>query len=871
MIKFFIYLQIFLLVNTFELYCKDYFIWEQLPDLPPISGQQEPLGVAGAFIGVHNNALIIAGGTNFNKPFWNQPKVWHDNIWVLVKDKNKNYHWVDGGHLDKAIAYGASVSTDFGVICLGGNNGTETFSDVFLLKWNAATGYVEKEILPRLPKPCAFSSATIIGTVVYVAGGTYNSNLESAMNNFWSLDLSKKGSDEFYWKELPSWPGPPRAFNITVAQHNGVEDCVYVISGRWKKKNGQVEFLKDVFEFSPSRYFQNKKNQNPWQRRTNIPVCVMAGPGIAVGQSHIFILGGDDGSLFHLTDSLKEKHPGFPKQAWAYHTITDTWISLGSLPANHVTTRAVFWDDAIVIPSGEVRPRVRTPNIWKASFQKSTVHFGAANFIVLILYLCILIAIGVFFSYRNKNTDDFFRGGKRVPWWVAGCSIFATMLSSITYIAIPAKAYATDWTFFLVNMAIIAIAPFIIYFILPFFRYIDATSAYEYLEKRFNLAARLFASTSFILFQIGRMAIVIFLPALALATITPMSVESCIFIIGVLSIIYCTLGGLEAVVWTDTIQTFVLLGGVLFSFVFILLNINDGISGFFSTAIMEHKFHLINWDWGINSFSTTALWVVVLGGLGQQLVTGSSDQAVIQRYMSVSDEKRAAKAIWTNAAFTFPASILFFGVGTALYVFYKHHPEKLDPTFQIDAVFPLFIGRELPVGIAGLVVAGIFAAAQSTISTSMNSIATVIVTDFIKRFNLLKTEKSYLRLARILTFAMGATGTFFALMLATFDIKSLWDSFLKILGLFGGPLCGLFMLGIFTKRVDGISALLGAFCGAIALAFFQQSTQIHFLLYAVLGITICFFTGYFFSLVIHYKKKSLNGLTIYSLKSVDKS
>jgi SSS family transporter len=276
----------------------------------------------------------------------------------------------------------------------------------------------------------------------------------------------------------------------------------------------------------------------------------------------------------------------------------------------------------------------------------------------------------------------------------------------------------------MVNMMAIAITPAIVLMFLPFFRKIDATSAYEYLEKRFNRVARLFASASFVLFQIGRMAIVMYLPALALAAITPMTEQQCILLMGVLSIVYCTMGGLEAVVWTDTIQSFVLLGGALFSFVLIVTQVDGGLGGFMATASEHNKLHMVNWDFASTSFATTALWVVVLGGLGQNLVPYTSDMAVVQRYMSVPDMARAKRAIWTNAVAILPASLLFFGVGTALFVFYAHNPDKLDPAFKTDAIFPLFIARELPMGIAGLVVAGIFAAAQSTISTSMNSTST---------------------------------------------------------------------------------------------------------------------------------------------------
>jgi Na+/proline symporter len=234
--------------------------------------------------------------------------------------------------------------------------------------------------------------------------------------------------------------------------------------------------------------------------------------------------------------------------------------------------------------------------------------------------------------------------------------------------------------------------------------------------------------------------------------------------------------------------------------------------------------------------------------------------------MSVRDMGSAKRAIWTNAIAVLPATLIFFGVGTALFVFYRHNPEKLDPTFKTDAIFPLFIARELPVGIAGLVVAGVFAAAQSTISTSMNSTSTALVTDFIRPLNLIKSERGYLRLARVSTFTLGVFGMIIALLFASSDIKSLWDEFMKILGLFGGSMCGLFCLGIFTKRANGPGAIIGAFTGAAVLLLVQQYTNVHLLLYAFVGIATCCVSGYIASLGFDVSRKSITNLTIYTLE-----
>jgi len=852
--------------------------WLELPDLP-----YSP-GVAGAFVGVHENALIIAGGTSSEKRAGKIEKVWHDDIWILAKNQDGTYKWINGFKLDRPLANGASVSTEQGVICLGGSDSKRTYADAFILSWNKDAGKLEKRNLPNLPRPCAFTSAARIKTnmsdIIYIAGGQSGLGPESAMKNFWALDLTKETGDpdNFKWREVLPWPGLPRASNLTIHQHNGKADCIYVISGRRAEAgSSEIQLLTSVYEFTPSNYDAQKYNPKtgeytghglqakPWRKRTDVPHCVMNGAGISVGQSYIFVFGGDDGSVRLRGDNAKTAGPALPNKLLVYNTITDTWITKGKIPGNYMRTSPVKWGESIVIATGEVQHGVQSAKIWQVTPVESKKFFGTINFIVIGIYLAALVGVGVFFSFRQKNTNDYFRGGQRIPWFVAGCSIFATMLSSLTFIAIPAKTFMADWTFIVINICIVLIAPFIVAFVLPFFRNIDATSAYEYLEKRFNITARLFASASFILYQIGRMAIVMFLTSLPLAAITPLSVVQCILLMGVISIIYCTMGGLEAVVWTDTIQTFVLMGGALLSFILIIVSLNGGLSEFFAVAAANQKFHFINWDFSSRSYTVAAIWVLVLGGIGQNLVPYISDMAVVQRYMSVPDEKRAAKSIWTNAIAVIPATLIFFGLGTALFVFYKANPAKLDPTLQNDAIFPLFIAREMPVGIAGLVVAGVFAAAQSTLSTSMNSTSTAFVTDFVRRFNFFASERSYLNLARVMTIIFGSLGTVFAVLCALSDIKSLWDVAMTILGLLGGAMCGLFMLGMYTRRANGIGAVTGAVAGALGLYLVKTYTSTHFLLYTVIGIGTCFVIGYLVSLLVGGKQKQIEGLTIYTL------
>lgn len=321
------------------------------------------IGVAGPFAGVHNGALLIAGGANFPAPTWETDKVWHDRIDVLVRE-NEDWVWKPGGNLERPTGYGAAVSTPSGVLCMGGNDANKTFDDVFLLQWDPLTETVKQIDFPSLPKPCAYGAATLIGNTVYVAGGQSGPSLDTAMNQLWSLDFSNRHDKRLQWQVLKSCPGVPRAFNITVSQHNGKNDCVYMISGR-TQAGDDVEFLTDTWQYLPGK--------EEWTRRSDVPKCVMAAPAAKIGQSHLVVFGGADGSLFTRSDELKDKHPGFPKVAFAYDTTKDTWTSAGKTPANQVTTIAVELPTdlggGVVIPSGEVRPRVRSSTIWRVSHQ----------------------------------------------------------------------------------------------------------------------------------------------------------------------------------------------------------------------------------------------------------------------------------------------------------------------------------------------------------------------------------------------------------------------------------------------------------------------------------------------------------------------
>ena len=815
-----------------------FYSWRALADLP------EARGVAGAFAGASNGALMLAGGAHFRiPPREGGAKIWLDRIYVLEEPDGR---WREAGRLDRPLAYGGSVTTPEGIVILGGSDGKRHYNGVLRLHWTGDR--IAEERLPDLPEPNANFGVALLGGAIYVAGGQARPDSTRARKSFWRLDLSRTPIE---WEVLEPWPGPARILPVVAAR----DGAVYLISG--------AELMPALSGGTTRRYLRDAWRYRPvegWRRVADPPRAMVAAPVIGEGPSHILVFGGDAGGNPPAAAKLGNRHPSFRRDILAYHTITDTWVGMGSMPFSHVTTTAVRWRGSVIIPSGEDRPRHRSPKVFAATPNKLKNHLHPFDYAVIGLYLGSLVFIGVYLSRREKGTRDFFLAGRRIPWWAAGLSIFGTQLSSISFMAIPAKAYATDWTYFLLNVMIVAVAPIVIFFYLPFFRRLNVTTAYEYLERRFDLPVRLFASSMFILYQLGRMAIVLLLPALALATVTGINVYACLFVTGLLCTFYTVLGGIEAVIWTDVLQVIVLLGGALLSLMLIVSD-SGGLGEVLQLGEAGGKLRMVNWSWDA---TTPAFWVVLVGGIFASLGPYTADQTVVQRYLTTRDEPAAARSIWTNAALAIPGSLIWFGLGTALYVFYKLHPASLDPALSTDAIFPLFIAQQLPAGVSGLIIASLFAATMSTLDSSLNSVSTAIVTDFFSRFRRAASDATALRLAKWLTAVFGVAATGSAVLLASHEASSLWDIFQQVIGLFGGALAGLFALGIFSTRATAPGALVGALTSAAVLYLVMTLTPLHFFLYAAVGVLTCVIVGYFASLVLPSQPKNLSGLTIHT-------
>lgn len=317
--------------------------WQQLPALP------DPIGVAGPFAGASGGALIVAGGANFpdKMPWEGGKKIWCDTAFVLDKT---NGAWRGGFKLPRPLGYGVSVTTRAGVLCIGGSDEKQHVCDVFLLTWSR--GKLKTTSLPPLPAPLANSCGAILGNTVFIAGGTTSHDATNALKNFWSLDLKQRGAK---WRELEPWPGPARMLSVAAS----VDGAFYLAGGTdlAPDANGKPArtYLRDAYRFMPRK---------GWQRIADMPNPVVAAPTPApvVDGKSFLVIGGDDGSL--ATFEPKSKHPGFPKRVLSYDTKCDVWSVVGETPAARATLPTVEWNGVTVIPSGEARPGVRSPEVW---------------------------------------------------------------------------------------------------------------------------------------------------------------------------------------------------------------------------------------------------------------------------------------------------------------------------------------------------------------------------------------------------------------------------------------------------------------------------------------------------------------------------
>ncbi len=455
--------------------------------------------------------------------------------------------------------------------------------------------------------------------------------------------------------------------------------------------------------------------------------------------------------------------------------------------------------------------------------------FGAANYAVLVVYLAAMLGIGVYTSRRIKGTRGYFIADGRMNHVVVGLSLLGTYLSALTMMGLPGMAYGKhDWTYMVQLPFLVVTAVVITRLVLPRYRKAGFISVYEHLEHRIDVSVRVLASISFLVFSIARMGLVLYLPALAFSTVTGVPLPVCVVGMGVVITIYTVMGGMEAVIWTDAIQVVIFIVGAVLTLAFIFADL--GADEFVRTASAHNKFRLIVPSLDVTRITT--VWLI-LETLFQTIRIYGTQQDMVQRYMTTENTEKARRSVWIAILAYIPVGFIFYFIGTALFAFYKAHPAA-DLPGKADPMYPHFIVSHLPPGIAGLVIAAIFAAAMSSIDSLMNSSSTVCIEDLWKRFaKTERSDRSYLVRARMLTILWGALAVVMGLLFMEVEYALVvWG---KVMGISTNGILALMALAFLPFRVNKWAAIAGFGVGYACLFAVMYATSINFLLWPVIG------------------------------------
>ncbi len=464
--------------------------------------------------------------------------------------------------------------------------------------------------------------------------------------------------------------------------------------------------------------------------------------------------------------------------------------------------------------------------------------------IIVALYFAATLALGLALGRRSRTAEGFTVGSRALPGWVCGLSIFATFLSSISFLAIPGGAFARDWSWFVFSLTLPPVTWLAVRVFLPLYRRSGEVSAYALLERRFGPWARAYGAVFYLLTQIARTGTVLYLMAMAAAMLAGWNIRAVLLAAGGIVTAYAFVGGLVAVVWTDALQTLVLIVGALVALGLLLAGVPGGPPQVVRHALAHGKLSLGSFD--LHTWAAPTFWVVCLHGLAINLQNFGIDQNYVQRYLAPRSEAEARRGVWLGGFLYVPVSAVLLLIGTALHAWYHTHPadlaalratvaaqqsaalaapiapDSLGDADLGDRAFPHFIATHMPAGFAGLIVAAILAAGMSTVSTSLNSSATLIMTDAYRRlFRPQADDRACLRVLHAATLAIGAIGTAAALLMV--NVRGALDAWWKLASTFSGGIGGLFLLGIVSRRAGPRAAALAAVLGGLTIAWMTWS------------------------------------------------
>ncbi|MDR0989626.1 MAG: sodium:solute symporter [Prevotellaceae bacterium] len=436
---------------------------------------------------------------------------------------------------------------------------------------------------------------------------------------------------------------------------------------------------------------------------------------------------------------------------------------------------------------------------------------------IILVTVALTLIVGAYFARRQKSTDNYFAGGRNIPAWAIGMSIFATLISSVTFLAYPGSAYAGNWILLVQGLMVPIVLVAMVGVIVPLFRRAIKLSTYEYFERRFGLFARIYSSLAFILTHFSKMGTVFFLVSLALAPFLGVNIYTILVVLGVAIILLTLMGGIEGVIWMDVIQGFLLIGGGVICALILLFAPEGGPWEFFAVANANHKISFAPYTW---DFTHLTFIVMVLNGIFYAIQKYGTDQTIVQRYLTAKDDRSAKKAAYMGVFMSVPIWALFMFIGTGLYVFYHvSGAPALPADMKADEVFPYFIGSQLPVGVVGLILAALAAAAISSLDSDMNCLAAIGVQDYYARFRPRSTDRQRLRVGRLLVLFSGVASVGVGMLYVHWGGEGVLGAVFGLYAIFSAGIVGLFLLGLFSRRANKQGLYVGIAAAVLFTAY----------------------------------------------------
>jgi len=807
-----------------------------------------PVQRPGMFIGQSGGVLIAGGGLDERGRPSAEVFVRTNSGWEKLK-------------LSDPVAFGGFISGTFAekiggvsrLFVVGGFNLNGLTDKAFSLEWRG--GRLLQQELSPLPQPIALAGVGFFEDQapkqLYVVGGTTSTNADSVSRKLFRLDFGAATNSG--WQELPPLPGEGRLLPGVICFYNDV--CVF---GGFTvvPTDGQTAYTPTTKAQAYRWHCIDGTTFAGWRELTPLPEAVGAPAVFMTGQVHAGLAGGYTqpvtGSILPIKSAAETK------TIQIYHDVTDTWVEKGRLPEALASATVIHNGKLTLVGTTDAGAQTA----YDLSIQRTVKSLRWPDYAGLAAYFVIVAFAGLYFARKQTGSEGFALGDRKIPWWMAGISMFASAASSISFMAIPALAFRTSLMWALPALMLIPLFFLEAYVLYPLIRKLEITSTFEYLERRFHPSLRFIASAQAIALQtFGRMNMVLLLPALAIAAVTGLNVYASVLVMGVVTTIYSAKGGMKAVVVTEVIQGLTMVVGISLIVILAITGLPHGFKSFVEVDTQFHKFDLGIWSL---DYTMPIIWILILTPLFNKLAF-AADAPTVQRVFA-TPLKDVRKLALMFLCFSVFISFAVNFAGISVFAYFHQHPNELDPAMSNDQIIPLYIVQRLPVGVAGLIVASLFAAAMSALAGSMNTVSILFTEDFYRKLRKHATDRERLLTMRLASLVAGTAATITALYMAKLNQRSLFQTWNELFALLGGGFLGIYILGTYTHRANAIGAFTGAICSIGVAIWLKQCTAVHWYFYTPGAVIACVVIGYGVSLLTPPPKHSLAGLTIFDMK-----